>query len=375
MEKRFAFDGVEINGSLNEVVSKLEANGYCIDTPPFGDRIMIATLRGEYADYCGLCQVMVSTNPNGVVDSFIVDGEGHYSVKNVLEDFDFFRKNVLEYEKQGFELYDEEDNFFDEDDIESIRDGSIEKSVFFKRDSDKSSIIVSVKANDDDDLLYVQLALFNGANKGDTKESMRVLKEDQEQLHEKLAQAKSSHLVFNGIEMDGPIEDFVDYLEKKGFRVDKEPQWLGEQEIAQMHGPFMGEPCKLTISSNSCGDITLVYVEKKERKSFDIVKDEFYKLLRMYTKKYGEPDEIDESLIKMSDQITVLKNEKGSLNAFFKVGSEGSSISIIVTIEEDSHYPHIIISYADGINQGFGIEDNVDTAVDNIDMDNYYDDI
>lgn len=373
MNKHLTFDDVEVNGSLEEVVSQLEAKGFCIDTPPFGDRIMITTLRGEYADYCGLCQVMVSTNPYGVVDSFIVNGEEHYSVNNVLADFEFFRKKAEEYKKQGFELYDDENNFFDEDDIESIRDGSLEKSVSYKRDSDKSSIIVSVKANEEDDLFYVQMVIFNGTNKGDTKESMRVLKEDQELLHEKMAQAKSPHLVFNGIEMDGTIDDFVEELEDKGFRVDMEPQWLGEHTIAQMHGPFMGEPCKLTISSNNYGDVTFIFIEKKERKSFDIVIDEFYKLLEVYTKKYGEPDELDNSLCKMSDPITALKNEKGSLTAFFKVGVEGSSISVIVTIEEDSHYPHIIISYADGINQGFGQEDDVD--IDDIDMDDYYDDI
>lgn len=377
MAKHLNFIGIEINGTLNEVISKFEAKGFSVETPVFGDKIKLVTMKGEYEDYSGLCHVMISTDMNGIVNLVSITGEEYFAVDNVLDDFDFFCSKAEEYERYGFELYNEEDDYFDEDDIDSIRDGSIAKSVAYNRKSDKSTIIVSVNAHDEDDTFHVSMTFYDGENTGDIEEDIREAKEYQSVLKDKLVQAESEHLVFNGIEMDGSIEDFVEELEAKGFRTDMEPEWGDVHQLATMHGPFMGEPCNLTLCSNAIGDIMIVFVKKKERKSFDIVKDEFYKLLEVYTKKYGSPNELDESLTKMSDPISALKKEKGSLAAFFKIGAYGSSISLLVTIEDDSRYPHITIGYADGINQGINQEDEdiEDIDVDDIDMDDYYDDI
>jgi hypothetical protein len=156
-----------------------------------------------------------------------------------------------------------------------------------------------------------------------------------------------------------------------------EPEWINESEMARMRGPFMGEPCDLTLVSNNLGDIALVLAKKRERKSFEVVKDEFYKLLEIYKKKYGEPDDVQEELVDMLDPITALKNDKGSIGAIFKFESTGS-ISIFVAIDEDSHYPHISIVYADRINTGSNTDtddDIEDINVEDIDMDDYYDDI
>lgn len=362
---------------MNEIISKFEAKGFNRKTPLFGDKVKIATLIGEYEDYNGLCQVQISTNIDGIVDCIIVEGEEYLSVDNVLDDFDFFCSKAEEYKKYGFKFYDEINDVFDEDDIDSVRNGSLEKSVRFKRNSDNSVIRVSINADEEDDVYYVQMALFNGVNIDDYKEFMSVLENQQKQSREKLAQARNSHLLFSGVEMDGAIEDFVEELETKGFRIEMEPKWIDEYKMARMRGPFMGEPCKLLLTSNEIGDIMQVWVSKKERKSFDIVKDEFYKLLDAYSEKYGTPDYLDESLTKMSNPISALqKNCNGNLQASFLVGVNGSSISIFVTLEEDSWYPHITIGYLDGLNKGINQDDNgiedTDIDVDDINNDDYY---
>lgn len=46
MEKYLTFEGIEINGSLNEFISKLEMKGLVIDTPPFGNKMKTAVMKG-----------------------------------------------------------------------------------------------------------------------------------------------------------------------------------------------------------------------------------------------------------------------------------------------------------------------------------------
>ena len=374
MEKHLTFEGIEINCSLDEFIAKLEKKGLVMDTPPFGDRMILATMRGEYADYEGICKFLISTNTKGIVNTIVVTGEEHYSVDNVLADFDYFYNKAEEYTKYGLELIHEEDDYFDEDDIDSIRDGSLVKLILFKRESDDSSVMVSVNADSEDDIFNVSMTIVCGMNDNDIKSSLRTANNLKGDLENHLIQEESNHLVFNGVEMSGALDDFVEELEAKGFHVDNAPEWVSEDhEIATMHGPFMGEPCNLILSSNDIGDISIVHVKKKERKSFDIVKDEFYKLLDAYSKKYGDPNELEESLIDVPNPIISLKNEDATLGAFFRIGNNGSAISISVCIEEDSRFPYISIGYFDGVGMSSTEEENNDW--DDVDLNDYYDDI
>lgn len=374
MEKHLTFEGIEINCSLDEFIAKLEKKGLVMDTPPFGDRMMLATMRGEYADYEGICKFLISTNTKGIVNTVVVTGEEHYSVDNVLADFDYFYNKAEEYTKYGLELIHEEDDYFDEDDIDSIRDGSLVKLILFKRESDDSSVMVSVNADSEDDIFNVSMTIVCGMNDNDIKSSLRTANNLKRDLENHLIQEESNHLVFNGVEMSGALDDFVEELEIKGFHIDHAPEWVSEEhEIATMHGPFMGEPCDLILSSNDVGDISIVHVKKKERKSFDIVKDEFYKMLDAYSKKYGDPNELEESLIDVPNPIISLKNEDATLGAFFRIGNNGSAISISVCIEEDSRFPYISIGYFDGVGMSSTDEENNDW--DDVDLNDYYDDI
>ncbi len=378
MDKHLKFEGIEINGSIEDFIAKLERKGYVMDTPIFGTGFKMAALRGEYADYTGLCKVVVSTNSDEIVNNVMVQGEDYYSVDNVMDDFEFFKEKAEEY---NIDYNDEEDDYFDEDDIDSFRDGSLHKHIYYKRESDGSGIMVSVGVDDEDDTFHVTMMLINGANSEGTEKELKMASKELDEAKERLAQIDSEHLIFSGVEMDGAIEDFMEELEAKGFRTDMEPNWVGEHELATMRGQFLGEPCNLLLTSNDIGDITLVFAKRKERKSFDVVKDEFYKLFNIYKQKYGEPDQLEETLLDMPDPISAIKNERGTLAAYFKVGTEGSSISILVTIEDESRFPHITLLYADGINQGINnTEDDYadldeDFDVDDIDVDNYYDDI
>ena len=378
MDKHLKFEGIEINGSIEDFIAKLERKGFVKNSPVFGDEIKIADLKGEYADYNGICSVLVSTNFNGIVNNVVLNGEEHYSVDDVLEDFEFFKACAEEY---GMDVINEQDDCFIEDDIDSIRDNSLNKSILFQDEPNGSSIMVAVQASSEDDTFSACMMFVDGINSDDHQKIIKSLKNYKEETHEKLAQLDSEHLLFSGVEMDGAIEDFMEELEAKGFRTDMEPNWVGEHELATMRGQFLGEPCNLLLTSNDIGDITLVFAKRKERKSFDVVKDEFYKLFNIYKQKYGEPDQLEETLLDMPDPISAIKNEKGTLAAYFKVGTEGSSISILVTIEDESRFPHITLLYADGINQGINNTDDdyadldEDFDVDDIDVDNYYDDI
>lgn len=375
MEKHLKFEGIEISGTINDFIEQLVGKGYVLETEPFGEGFKMASMRGAYEDYDGLCLVTISTNSDEVVNNIIVQGEDHYSVDNVLDDFEYFKTKAETY---GFELNNELNDYFDEDDIDALRAGNLSKSVYYQRDSDMSKIMVTIQANDNDDTFHAALVLFDGINAENTKKAIKRLDDFLSIREENLAQLKSEHLIFCGIEMDGAIEDFVEELEGKGFHIDNEPQWIEDSEIACMHGPFLGEPCKLLLCSNTSGDIMRVIVDRRERKSFDSVKDEFYKLLNTYKKKYGEPTELEEELIDMSNPIHAIKIGKGRLGAFFRGGDNGSSVSLLVSVDEDSHYPHITISYADGINQNVdveGDENTMDSNLDDIDMDDYYDDI
>ena len=379
MAKHLKFEGIEINGSLEDFIAKLEAIGYCVEMEPIGEQLKLVSLRGEFSDYDGICGLLVATNTKNNVEGVVISGEEHYSVDDVLDDFEYFRSKAEEYERYGLELFNEEDDYFDEDDIESIRDETLHKSVFYKNELDDSCIIVSVKAKDDDDTFYVSMSIFDGQNRNADNEhkKQKILNEQLADAQDRLAQIGSNHLFFSGIEMDGSIEDFVEELKAKGFRTEMDPEWINESEMARMRGPFMGEPCNLTLVSNNFGDIALVLVKMRERKSFEVIKDEFYKLLEIYKKKYGEPDEVQEELVDMRDPITALRNDKGSMGAMFRFESTGS-ISILIAIDEDSKYPHITIAYADRINTGSNADtddDIEDIDVDDIDMDDYYDDI
>ena len=374
MEKYLTFEGIEINCSLDEFIAKLEKKGLVLDTPPFGDEIMLATMRGEYADYEGICNFLITTNTRGQINTIVVTGESYYSIDNILVDFDYFYSKAEEYTKFGFELILQEDDYFDEDDIDSIRDGSLAKKVLFKRESDDSAVMVAVNADREYDTFNVSMSIVYGMNDNDIKSSLRAANNLKGDIENHLIQEESNHLIFNGVEMSGALDDFVEELEAKGFHVDNAPEWVSEDhEIATMHGPFMGEPCNLILSSNDIGDISIVHVKKKERKSFDIVKDEFYKLLDAYSKKYGDPNELEESLIDVPNPIISLKNEDATLGAFFRIGNNGSAISISVCIEEDSRFPYISIGYFDGIGMSSTDEENNDW--DDVDLNDYYDDI
>lgn len=379
MAKHLKFEGIELNScSLNEFIGKLEQKGFILESEPSGLDIKLAFLRGDYGNYDGICEITLVANDYSGVYTVMVSGEEHYSVDDVLDDFEFFKGVAESY---NIELVNEEDDYFDENDIDSIRDESLNKRVIYKRESDGSGVIVSIMAKEDDNVFYVHMTIIDNLMDDGVTKTKKACKDMTEHLSDRLAQCYSEHLAFNGIEMDGSIENFVEELEGKGFRSDMRPQWVDEQELATMHGQFLGEPCNLVLTSNNIGDITIVFVKRKERKSFDVVKDEFYKMLNIYMQKYGEPDQKEETLIGVPDSISALKNKEGTLAAFFKVGSEGSSVSIIVSIEEDSRFPYLALVYSDGINQGINNTDgeyddlDEDFDINDINADNYYDDI
>lgn len=217
--KALKFDGIKIATDFDELIAQLIDKGYTLELPPFGSEIKIAKLSGQYEDYSGTCEVSIVSDVDGTVQNLVVCGEDYYAVSCIDMDFDFFREKAEEYEKYGFELIDEEDDDFDEDDIDLIRDGVLNRSLLYRREEDGSDIMVSVSASDDDDELHVSMmftlgtsnSLIDDEDEEDWNDEDDDDDEDKEKYDETLAFARQ-HPYFNSCKTVVVDQDIFDQV-------------------------------------------------------------------------------------------------------------------------------------------------------------------
>ncbi len=101
-------------------------------------------------------------------------------------------------------------------------------------------------------------------------------------------QCNFSHLRFEGIPIDGPIEPFVQKLKEKGFKpVEK---W---EEMQCLKGTFAGKSnCQVFVLRNVKRDIVYrVVVCMPFRDNWEQIERDYQYLQRYYIKKLGAPDE------------------------------------------------------------------------------------
>ena len=101
-------------------------------------------------------------------------------------------------------------------------------------------------------------------------------------------QCNFTHLIFEGIPIDGPIEPFVQKLKEKGFKpVEK---W---EEMQCLKGTFAGKSnCQVFVLRNVKRDIVYrVVVCMPFRDNWEQIERDYQYLQRYYIKKLGAPDE------------------------------------------------------------------------------------
>ena len=105
-------------------------------------------------------------------------------------------------------------------------------------------------------------------------------------------QCNYSHLKFEGLTIDGPMEPFLQKLEKKGFKRQK-----GVEEMAVFKGSFAGkEDCLLFVLRNVERDLIYrVVVALPEKDTWEALESDFKYMRAQLVKKYGAPtDETEE---------------------------------------------------------------------------------
>ena len=101
-------------------------------------------------------------------------------------------------------------------------------------------------------------------------------------------QCNFTHLRFEGIPIDGPIEPFVQKLKEKGFKpVEK---W---EEMQCLKGTFAGKSnCQVFVLRNVKRDVVYrVVVCMPFRDNWEQIERDYQYLQRYYIKKLGAPDE------------------------------------------------------------------------------------
>ena len=101
-------------------------------------------------------------------------------------------------------------------------------------------------------------------------------------------QCNFTHLRFEGIPIDGPIEPFVQKLKEKGFKPME--KW---EEMQCLKGTFAGKSnCQVFVLRNVKRDVVYrVVVCMPFRDNWEQIERDYQYLQRYYIKKLGAPDE------------------------------------------------------------------------------------
>lgn len=169
-----------------------------------------------------------------------------------------------------------------------------------------------------------------------------------------------SHLQFMGIEIDGPINSFVQKLNNKGFTLVKKLDSGG----AQMKGKFTGKDVELYISVTPVSkNVRSVNVYFPEDKSWSSIKYDYNKLKDSYKQKYILEKEYEffEDPYYEGDgyEMQAVRNDKCHYATFFSSETGGIMLDI-------SKYEQLHVLYEDSINSSIGSEERDTKILDEI---------
>lgn len=164
------------------------------------------------------------------------------------------------------------------------------------------------------------------------------------------AMRAQEHMTFMGIPIDGKISAFVQKLEDKGFTYIR----TREDGVACLTGSFAGKrDCRiLVVSSIRSLTVWKVVVSFPSKSSWGSVKDEYQTVKSLYSRKYGEPEDVFEFFITPyyegdGYEIGAISIGKAHYESFFKT-NDGYIHLAIDAGEYRSGY--VTVEYEDGIN-------------------------
>ena len=164
-------------------------------------------------------------------------------------------------------------------------------------------------------------------------------------------QCNFSHLRFEGIPIDGPIEPFVQKLKEKGFKpVEK---W---EEMQCLKGTFAGKSnCQVFVLRNVKRDIVYrVVVCMPFRDNWEQIERDYQYLQRYYIKKLGAPDEfhsnfeVPREVERDEDKWRLLCADKCNYTSTWEV--DGGKIYLEMSHIEDENENCVRVLFYDKVN-------------------------
>ena len=164
-------------------------------------------------------------------------------------------------------------------------------------------------------------------------------------------QCNFSHLRFEGIPIDGPIEPFVQKLKEKGFKpVEK---W---EEMQCLKGTFAGKSnCQVFVLRNVKRDVVYrVVVCMPFRDNWEQIERDYQYLQRYYIKKLGAPDEfhsnfeVPKEVERNEDKWRLLCADKCNYTSTWEV--DGGKIYLEMSHIEDENENCVRVLFYDKVN-------------------------
>lgn len=179
-----------------------------------------------------------------------------------------------------------------------------------------------------------------------------------------LTMSAQEHFTFKGVELNGPLSDFITQMEAKGF-VFKNNFENGNG--ASMTGSFMGySDCELyifTTPNSKMVRMVKIYLPEEEN-SWSSLKSYYTQSVDAFTKKYGAPGDEYSFFSKPyyegdGYEMTGVKVDKCNYAAFWEL--EKGAIFI-----EISKWCQVCISYEDNLNTQLSSQEKEQNILDEI---------
>ena len=175
-------------------------------------------------------------------------------------------------------------------------------------------------------------------------------------------QSQSQHMLFKNIPIDGALDSFVRKMEREGFTTTYSYQ---DGTVVVMKGPFIGQICEIyIIATNNTKTVWKVVAQLPQKKSWNTLKTDYFKLKELYTTKYGQPSDSFEFFSKPyyegdGYELQALRKDKCNFVTFFTFQEGG----ITVKIGTDGN---INLAYEDFINSEIDTKEKEDIITEDI---------
>ena len=164
-------------------------------------------------------------------------------------------------------------------------------------------------------------------------------------------QCNFTHLRFEGIPIDGPIEPFVQKLQEKGFKPME--KW---EEMQCLKGTFAGKSnCQVFVLRNVKRDVVYrVVVCMPFRDNWEQIERDYQYLQRYYIKKLGAPDEfhsnfeVTREVESNEDKWKLLCADKCDYTSTWEV--DGGKIYLEMSHIEDENANCVRVLFYDKVN-------------------------